>query len=114
MIEGLGDVLKAFGRAAAMKATADRLTRETVERIAAGQRAAAPKGPEPHEGPDLAESFEVTREGLARYAITNRARQALPMEYGTYKDAPQPYFWQPVDREVPRLMAMLHEAATDL
>jgi len=56
----------------------------------------APKGDRPHEGPKIAESMTITGQGTRR-EVGPTARHGAFMEYGTYKDAPQPYMGPAAD-----------------
>ena len=82
-----------------------KVVRSTVESITSDARAAAPV-----RTGELQGSIEGTVRGL-RGKVEASARYSFSMEYGTYKDAPQPFMTPAVDANEPRYLADSEAAA---
>ena len=113
-IEGLDDLVAGLRKEGALaKARGDAATAKVAERVRTTGQELAPKGSRPHEGEDLAPSIRTDRRG-SRFEVGPTARHGGFMEYGTYKDAPQPYMGPAVNKHEPELEQELSRLVGDL
>jgi HK97 gp10 family phage protein len=101
-IDGLSDLLTGLEKESILaKASGAAVVAKTAKRIEATAEQLAPKGGDPRgrgpNRPPLAPSIESTKIGDAAWEIGPTALQGRFMEYGDYKDAPQPFMGPATD-----------------
>lgn len=82
---------------------------KTAKKIEATARDLAPVGPTG----DLKSSIHTTVTG-ERAEVGPTVRYARFVEFGTYKDAPQPYMWPAADKHEPELMGEIEKVVGNL
>jgi len=109
-VEGLGDLIAGLKKESVLAtARAESAIAKTAERIAASAREAAPVG----ETGDLRDSIEVTARGLVR-EVGPTVRYGGFVEFGTWKDEPQPYLFPAAEKHEPELEQELERLVGDL
>lgn len=102
---GIDSVVEDFARAAStIKAKTDDVVTKTKAAMSDTARDNAPV-----DDGELRDGIVETDDG-----VESTARHAIPVEYGTYKDQPQPYMDPAVDEHEPRFVEDLADAAGDI
>lgn len=94
-VEGLGELAAALGKESALvKKRATDAVNKTAKKVENTARQLAPLGPTG----ELRRSIETTSTGAARAEVGPTVRYGAFVEFGTYKDSPQPYMGPAVDQ----------------
>lgn len=109
IVTGLKEVLASFAKAAVtVGPRSTEATGQAAERIANNARSRVPV-----RTGALRDSIEVTRADEA-YEVGPTEFYGRFVEYGTWKDAPQPFMGPATDQELPAWLKLLGNIGTDL
>lgn len=105
-VNALGGRLKAT--AGTVKSSAQKVVQKSAKAVERGAKSAAPVGPT---GQLQSEIYSATRGMSAQ--IISPTRYAQFVEFGTYKDAPQPYMTPALEAEAPNYLAEMAKVGVE-
>lgn len=112
--EGLDQVINDFTRASVrVKLGAVEAVKRVASKIEQSAKSLAPEGSRDHGGQDLSDSIHVSLSG-SMAEIGPSARHGAFVEYGTYKDAPQPYLWPAYGKHASELVSEFERLGGDI
>ena len=113
-MEGLTDLMAGLEKEwAQVEARGEEAVKSTAKKIEATSKEMAPKGDRPHSGPKIIDSIRTDGKGTFR-EVGPTARHGRFMEFGTFKDAPQPYMGPAADRHEADLVKELERLVGNL